>query len=574
MRPAKLVLFVLSVAFLFMGSCKKESSKTGNTITVQLRVEPSTLSPFWGGDASRILLLHFTTHGLTMINPEDGQMVPVLADGLPEISSDGKEYIVTLDPKAAWSDGKLLTSQDVVFSMKASLAVEGPGVAMRDLYTSVKRVSALDERRIKVVFEEKNITNESLFAGIPITDSRVYDPDSLLSGLNVEELLLFARGEDALPDEGMAALKSWNVFLDTENFGQTVESTKGTLGPYNLVAWEPGSHMMFCPTKGFWASDSDKPWFAQKVDTLLFRFVNDPTALRLQIRQEAFDLALQIPGAAFNDSIKTPEYDYLAYNGNVFTFLAFNTRKSTGKAGILGNPAFRAAISHLIPVQAILDDYYQGRGVQVMSPVAPEKSSYNKELIADGYMPARAAEILKEAGFSDSDKDMVLDFKEDGKSSKASFELLYPSEVAPAEATALQLRDEARKIGIEIKAEPVAFRELFGRVLSRNYEAALLASSMSPYPYDFGQDFLATSKGNHTGFSTPELDSLIPLANQVLDIEERNKIMWQIQSTIHKEKPVIYLFNTTQPVAIHKSILNARVLPFSPYVWCNSLSRR
>ncbi|MEZ4686887.1 MAG: hypothetical protein R3B47_12720 [Bacteroidia bacterium] len=81
--------------------------------------------------------------------------------------------------------------------------------------------------------------------------------------------------------------------------------------------------------------------------------------------------------------------------------------------------------------------------------------------------------------------------------------------VAPAEATALRLRDEGKKIGIEIIAEPVAFRELFGRVMSNNYEAALLASSISPYPYDFGQDFQSGYQGNFSGFSSPELDSLI-----------------------------------------------------------------
>lgn len=573
MRPIKPCLIILSVAFLFIGSCKQKPSIKSNIITVQLSVEPSSLSPFWGGDATRNLLLHFTTQGLTMVNPENGQMVPVLAEGLPEVGPDGKQYDISLSPKASWPDGVKLNSNDVLFSMKAALATDGPGASMSDLFSSVKGITTIDERRISVVFQEKNITNESFFSGIPIVDSRVYDPSALLETVSLEELLAYAQGDKELSSEGMNKVQSWNAFLEQENFGQTVESTTGTMGPYRLTNWEAGSHMMLCPTPGFWAAERPEPWFAQDADTLLFRFVKDPTALRLQIRQEAFDLALQIPGSAFDDSMKTPSYDYQAYNGNVFTFLAFNTRNSTGKQGILGKAGLRSAIAHLIPVNGILEDYYQGRGVQVLSPIAPERPSYNKTLVAEKYMPTRASELLDEAGFKDIDKDMVREYTSNGQSSDVAFELLYPAGIPPAEATALQLRDEARKLGVEIKPVAIAFRELFGRVMSQNYEAALLASSISPYPYDFSQDFLSSSQGNHTGFSSPELDSLIDLANQSLDSEQRNRIMWEIQSIIHEEKPVIYLFNTTQPVAIHKGIKVAKVLPFSPYVWCNSLSK-
>ncbi|MEZ4686885.1 MAG: ABC transporter substrate-binding protein [Bacteroidia bacterium] len=81
-------------------------------------------------------------------------------------------------------------------------------------------------------------------------------------------------------------------------------STAGTLGPYELSHWEAGSHIVLRARDGFWASDSDKPWFSQKADSLIFRFVSDPTSLRLQIRQQVFDIALQIPGAVWMTALK------------------------------------------------------------------------------------------------------------------------------------------------------------------------------------------------------------------------------------------------------------------------------
>ena len=573
MRPFKLCLIILSVVLFLFGSCNQTPRNTNNTITIQLAAEPNSLSPFWGGDAARNLLLHYTTHGLTMINPADGQTIPVLIEQLPKVSPDGKKYELSLHPEVKWPDGVAVTSEDVLFSMKAAIATDNPRSAVRVLFGSVNEISASDDRTLSFSFAEKDITNESLFSGIPIVDRRIYDPGSLLASYSMEDLLSYAQDKQGIDSTNSKDLIAWNTFLENENLGQSSKSTRGTLGPYKLVKWEANSHIMLCPTEGFWASGKTEPWYSQNADTLLFRFVSEATALRLQIRQQAFDLALQIPGVAFNDSLKTPDYNYEGYNGSVYTFLAFNTRKNTGKVDVLGRSELRKAVSHLIPVDDIIEDFYQGRGVQVLSPIPPGKPSYNRELVAEKYDPSQATGLLDAAGYSDVDGDLIREFEANGKKEDVSFELLYPSGVPPAEATALRLRDEARKIGIEIKAEPIAFRELFGRVMSLNYEAALLASSIGPYPYDYAQDFQTGSQVNHTGFSNVKIDSLVELANRSLDPETRNKIMWEIQSVIHDEKPVIYLFNTTQPVAIHKRMKDVKIMPFSPYVWCNSLKK-
>ena len=571
MRHITISLIILVTVLLFFVSCKKETTKTGNTITIQLNAEPSSLSPFWGGDANRNLLLNYTTQGLVMMNPEDGSPVPVLAASLPRVGADGKTYSFGLASDAAWSDGKALTEEDVIFSMKAALATESPRAAMRDLFVAVEAIRKISEKGIEVVFQEKNVTNESFFYGIPIVDKRVYDPENLLAEVAIEELIDFAKNDSQLSESGLAGVQAWNAFLEQENFGQSPASTAGTLGPYELNQWVQGSHILLTARAGFWAKNRTSPWFSQQADSLLFRFVSDPTSLRLQIRQQAFDLALQIPGTAFDDSMKTPDYNYQSYKGSVFTYLAFNTRTTEERGALLSKQTLRTAVSQLIPVSEIIEDHYQGRGVQVLSPVAPEKSSYNQNIKPERFDPVAAGQLLDDANMLDTDKDLIRDFEENGARKNVSFTMLYPAGVAPAEATALRLQDEGRKIGIEITIEPLAFRDLFGRVMSHKYEAALLASSISPFPYDFGQDFQSGYQGNHTGFSSPELDSLIQLANRSLNSEKRDEIMWQIQAIIHREKPVVYLFTTTQPVAIHKRLGNVKVMPFSPYVWSNTL---
>ncbi|MEZ4686884.1 MAG: hypothetical protein R3B47_12705 [Bacteroidia bacterium] len=117
---------MLVVVVLFSVSCKKETAKTGNAVTIQLNTEPSSLSPFWGGDAVRNLLLQYTTQGLVMINPEDAPACAGPCSKASEVSPDGKTYHADLASKHPRPDGQALVSEDVLFSMKAALATESP----------------------------------------------------------------------------------------------------------------------------------------------------------------------------------------------------------------------------------------------------------------------------------------------------------------------------------------------------------------------------------------------------------------------------------------------------------------
>jgi peptide/nickel transport system substrate-binding protein len=558
-------------------SCTDNKRKASqNTFTIQLNAEPTSLSPLWGSDANRLLVLRYTTQTLLMPNPEDGETVPVLAESLPEVSDDGKQYRLKLRAQAAWHDGRKIRGEDLLFSMKCALATESPKTAMRDLFVGVEEVRLSPENELTVEFEEKNIINESFFVGLPIIDQRVFDPEGLLKDFSINDLLDYALKKDTLPEPrlDLQKLERWNSKLEEQNGGDWRKLNSGVSGPYTLDSWEASSHLVLRKVSDFWAAGRKEPWFAQMADTIVFRFVNDPTALRLQIRQEAFDIALQIPGVAFNDSLKTPEYAFQAYHSSVYTYIAFNVRNSGKNPAVMQCKPLRKALAHLIPVDQIIEDYYQGRGVQVFSPIATGKKSYNDTLSPPGYKPERAVELLNIAEITDSDSDLIREVQHNRKRIPLQFELLYPAGVPPAEATALRLRDEGKKIGITIEIVPLAFGELFGRVMSHNYEAALLASSINPFPYDYGQDFGMGAQGNHTGFSNSKLDSLISIANRSLEPEKRNAIIWEIQAMIHEEKPVIYLFNTTQPVAIHNDLKAVRIMPFSPYVWCNTLSKK
>ena len=48
----------------------------------------------------------------------NGQLVPDLADGMPKISEDQKQYTINLKQNVKWHNGKSLTADDVVFTIQ------------------------------------------------------------------------------------------------------------------------------------------------------------------------------------------------------------------------------------------------------------------------------------------------------------------------------------------------------------------------------------------------------------------------------------------------------------------------
>ncbi|MFK7972712.1 MAG: hypothetical protein AB8F95_20240 [Bacteroidia bacterium] len=132
-------------------------------------------------------------------------------------------------------------------------------------------------------------------------------------------------------------------------------------------------------------------------------------------------------------------------------------------------------------------------------------------------------------------------------------------------------KDACSKVGLTITLEPTSFKMLGPKIMTHQFEMALLASSTYSHPYDFEQDFSRNHPGNHTGFGSAKLDSLIDAAGKALNPTTRRDLAWQIQAEVHREKPLMYLFASSQPVAIHDRLGNTKVMAYSPYVWLNGL---
>ncbi|MFK7970106.1 MAG: hypothetical protein AB8F95_07045, partial [Bacteroidia bacterium] len=120
MQTSKHVLLLALLLLGVMISCEKKTEREPEDVmVVQAPSEPRSLHPIKGGlstSSGNILML--TSEALTNYDAQTAKLSAQLAS-LPVASDDFKSFTYTIFDEATWNDGKKITGEDVLFSLKA-----------------------------------------------------------------------------------------------------------------------------------------------------------------------------------------------------------------------------------------------------------------------------------------------------------------------------------------------------------------------------------------------------------------------------------------------------------------------
>jgi peptide/nickel transport system substrate-binding protein len=89
----------------------------GGNYTEGLKGQPVYINPVLAFSETDLSLTRLVYSGLYKYNT-DGKLVPDLAESLPEISEDQKQYTVNLKKNVKWHNDRLFTAEDVIFTFQ------------------------------------------------------------------------------------------------------------------------------------------------------------------------------------------------------------------------------------------------------------------------------------------------------------------------------------------------------------------------------------------------------------------------------------------------------------------------
>jgi len=173
------------------------------------------------------------------------------------------------------------------------------------------------------------------------------------------------------------------VFHPTGTFG--TEHPIGT-GPFKLDSWTRNDKLTLVRNEDYWGDKA-------KLDRLIIRPIAD-NAARLQALQsgeiQGYDLVEPQDIETLKGDSDLQVLDRPAFN---VAYVGFNLAKAP-----TDNIEVRKAVAYGLDRQAVVDNFYAGRGVVAKEFMPPEVVGYADDVTEYPYDPAKAKQILQAAG--------------------------------------------------------------------------------------------------------------------------------------------------------------------------------
>lgn len=553
------------------------TTTTSNTAGAVLRVheqdDPDHMNPLVSSAANSEYIHNNLFQKLLRYNPTDLKLIPQLAVSLPEVTAieegdyaGGMSLTYEIHPEAVWGNGTPITGEDYVFTIKAIKNPKVNSAALRP-YVQFMDDIVVDEtnpKKFTIYSKERYFQAEESSGNVTfVLPEYHYDAEGIMRQFSVEQLTDPKQAEELKKDASITRFaQEFN-----QNYSREPESVVGS-GPYLLKEWTTGERIVLERKKEWWGDKvKDNKMLEAHPPKIIYRIFRDWTSAITNAKDGQIDVLRSIPPTNYNrlkdDSKFNATFDLSSPDQFMYQYIAFNSRIPQ-----LQDKNVRRAIAHLIDRDDLITSIMEGMGIKTNGPVHPRKEYYNKALKDIEYNPTKAKELLTAAGWKDSDGDNILDKMIGGKKVEMRLEYKYNQGHPIRKPMGIILKDEAARVGIEITLTSMDFPSLLQDADNREFELIALAWVNTPGLDDMKQVWHSASAmeggDNRVNFGTPESDRIIDEIRETLDTEKRNKLYKRLQEIIYEEQPYIFLFATSERIAIHNRFEGTETSPARP----------
>ncbi|QSJ17264.1 ABC transporter substrate-binding protein [Nostoc sp. UHCC 0702] len=551
-KHLQLSIILASITALIVSACnpadfKTDAAQVPQMVTAVLS-EPSTFnSPL---NESAYSVFGFIYDSLINENPLTTKLEPGLAESW-EVTNNGQRVVITLREGLLWSDGKPMTTDDIIFTYNEIYLNPKIPTSTKDALRigekgSLPKVKKLDARRVEFTIEEPFAPFLRYVGGIPIMPAHA-----------LQEAIR-TNGADGNPK-----------FISMWNTGTDPKEIVGN-GPYVMESYVPSQRVIFKRNPYYWRKDAQrKP--QPYIERIVLQIIESTDNQLISFRSGQLD-DLEVPPEGFS-LLKREEKraKFKIYNGGPdtsTTFIAFNlnkAKKSQGqplvdpiKSNWFNQKEFRQAIAYSLNREKMKMNAFRGLGelqnsfVYVKSPyfLPPEKG-----LKVYNHNPEKAKELLLKAGFKyDAQKQLL-----DASGNRVRFTLLTNSERKVRGDMAAQIQQDLANIGIKLDLQILSFNAYLEKLkVSQNWDCYLGGFAGGGVEPHSASNIWRISGGSHAfnqsaqpgdppliGWEPSEwekeIDRLYVQGAQIIDENKRKEIYYEYQRIASEQLPFIHL---------------------------------
>jgi peptide/nickel transport system substrate-binding protein len=531
---------------------------TGDWLVMHALSDPEQLNPLTSNDAAAGEILQHILQSLLTRDPRTLKLRPLIARSRPTISADKRTYTFELRRDVHFQDGKPLTGEDVLFSIKAIKCPLVNAPFARVYYESVMDARLIDEFTVEFKIREPYFLNESVLGFIDILPRHYYDPENLMKDVTLADL---AKPIDQLPP---------NIEKFADDFNKNYSRNPMGSGPYKFGNWSTGSEIELNRDPNYWGYGKegiDQPY----LDRYLYRIINNMDAALVTLKSGGLDEMSLTPIQTVRgtDSRRFKrEFHKFEYYAPNYTYIGWNNDHP-----IFSDKRVRKAMTYFTNRRQMVKTILFGLGKVVEGPIYFFRPEYDKNLPAYPYDPQKGLRLLQEAGWSDSDGDGILDKKIGGQRLPLRFEIKINSGNPVRKSVALVLQEELRKHGIDVSVRELDWTIFLADIKAHKFDAVILGWAMSvgePDAYQVWHSSQAANKGsNFISYKNKRVDQILEQYRREFDEKKRIELYQEFQRILSDEQPYTFLFVGKSVDAVQRRFHGVEVLPggLRPIEW-------
>ncbi|MGA7827731.1 MAG: peptide-binding protein, partial [Geobacteraceae bacterium] len=336
------------------------------------------------------------------------------------------------------------------------------------------------------------------------------------------------------------ALASWANAILPAHLLEGKDITKSPLsrkpvgtGPYRLKEWVAGQKVVLESYHDYFEG---RPY----IDRYVYRIIPDSSTMYMELKSGGLDMMSLTP-VQYQRQTNTPEFrerfNKYRYPASAYVYLGYNLRNPLFK-----DKRVRQALTSAINKEEIIQGVLLGMGQIAHGPYKPGTWPYSSKVKDFPYNPAKARELLAEAGWTKRNSDGVL--VKDGR--PFQFTILTNQGNVERLKAAQIIQQRLKSVGIAVKIRVVEWASFISQFIDTgNFEAVILGWTISPDPdlFDVWHSSMTGPKElNFIGFKNPEVDRLIVQGRGTFDREERKRCYYRIQDILAEEQPYTFLY--------------------------------
>ncbi len=501
-------LLAAALALALLASCATTTDQTpatdeGRTLHYRMPEDPPSLDPFRAGDDNSLVYVYLIFDGLVEFVPGTLEVRPAVAQSWT-VSDDGKTYTFTLRPGVKFHNGREVTADDVVWSVRRALSQDAQ--SGKDSF-----FEALEGKEAFWSGSSEELPGVSAPDPHTVVFRLAYPFEPFLSILASEAGSILPREVYADPDKGY-------------------QRHPVGCGPYRFESWQPGISLDLKRFTGHWKPAPDKG-----IDEIAFRFIKSASTAMEQYRAGGIDFTQEIPPGQ-REAIRAEMPDQF-HNWPRLSIFYFGFDHAAGP--FAGQPLLRQAVLHAVDRDFMVRVLQEGKDLVASGVITPGMTGFDPDREPPAYDPDLSKRLLAQAGHPNGE---------------GLPEIVYLSnETEGFRRIGERLESDLARVGIRLRVKMLDFGAFLQALTTGAAPEGGEAPAFGLYrmnwyadypdPDNFlGMQFATGAGGNFGRYSNPAFDRLIDEGRRERNADRRAAIYRQADTILLEDAALVPVY--------------------------------